>query len=308
MLEKKELRLLELLDTSKKRQEVLDQLEYAPQSVTNAATKLETIGLLRREREAGATVFVPTDTRCGELFQSLVKGKPHVDFPELLSPAVRELLYYLPPGDGRLAAELTDDVSYSRATVYRKLKTLTNRAIVGKEHDRYRLLDEFSELHEFVRELRHQHHRTRVRDDLDGGTLLWESYDEFLARSEAPVEEPPYRRTGLDAFAEYGLEFFTPSGYYYFYAEPDRELSPADLACHLLLIENDSRHRKYALLLIARTDESPEAVRAAASHYGVLEAMEPLLESLETGGRSNAAEAPSWDEMQSLADEYGVTL
>lgn len=151
MLETKELRLLELLDTSKKRQEVIDQLEYAPQSVTNAATKLETIGLLRREREAGARVFVPTDTRCGELFQSLVKGKPHVDFPELLSPAVRELLYYLPPGDGRLAAELTDDVSFSRATVYRKLETLTNRAIVGKEHDRYRLLDEFSELHEFVR-------------------------------------------------------------------------------------------------------------------------------------------------------------
>lgn len=306
MLETKELRLLAVVDTSRKRQELVDELEYAPQSVTTAAARLETVGLLRREREAGATVYVPTDTRCGELFQSLVKGKPHVDFPALLSPAVRELLYYLPPGEGRLAAELADDVSYSRATVYRKLKTLTNRAIVGKEHDRYRLLDDFAELHEFVRELRHRRHRTRVTDDLDGGTLLWESYDEFLARSDEPVEDPQYRRTGLDAFSEYGLEFFTPSGYYYFYA--DRDSSPADLACHLLLIENDSRHRKYALLLLARTDVSPEAVRAAASHYGVLDAMEPLLESLETGGRSSADDAPSWDEMQSLADEYGVTL
>lgn len=308
MLEKKELRLLALLDTSKKRQEVVDQLEYAPKSVTNAATKLETIGLLRRERETGATVYVPTDTRCGELFQSLVKGKPHVDFPALLSPAVRELLYYLPPGEGRLAAELADDVSYSRATVYRKLKTLTNRAIVGKEHDRYRLLDDFALLHEFVRELRHQHHRTRIKEDFDGGTLLWESYDEFLARSEEPVADSNYRRTGLDAFGEYGLEFFTPSGYYYFYAASDRELSPGDLACHLLLIENDSRHRKYALLLLARTDVSTEDVRAAASHYGVLDELDPLLESLETGGRSGADDAPSWDEMQSLADEYGVTL
>jgi len=36
--------------------------------------------------------------------------------------------------------------------------------------------------------------------------------------------------------------------------------------------------------------------------------MEPLHESLETGGRSSAEDAPSWEEVQSLADEYGVTL
>mgnify|MGYP006285275105 CR=1 FL=1 len=308
MLERRSLRVLAVLDTSKRRQEIAEELEYHPDTVTQAVTELQNLGLVNRKSRDGERVIVPTDARCVELFQTIVKEKPYIDFPDLLSPSIREVLYYLSPEKEWSAAELTERVSYSRATVYRKLKTLTNRAIVTKDHGQYRLSEEFSTLHQFAWELRHQYHRSLVRENLDRGTLVWEDSTSFVARSESTIDEPNYTRTGLDAFSSYGLEFFTTSGVYYFYTDSEEELSPADIACHLLLIDNDSRHRKYALLLIVKTDVSMEVAREAASRYKVLDTMEPLLKYLETEGKKTTDWTPPWEEMQSLANEYEVTL
>lgn len=308
MLEKRALSVLAVLDIPKGRQEIAEELEYHPDTVTKAATELQELGLVKREKREGKRVLAPTDVRSVELFQSVLKDKPYIDFPDLLSPSIREVLYYLSPEEECTAAELAEKVSYSEATIYRNLKTLTNRAIVTKNHGQYRLSNEFSMLQQFVRELRHQCHRSRMQEDLDRGTLVWEDYANFLARSESVTDDPSYTRTGLDAFSDYGLEFFTTSGYYYFYTGSGEELSPADFACQLLLIENDSRHRKYALLLIAKSDISMDQVREAASRYGLSDVVDPLLRYLDSKGKQTADVTPSWEEMQSLADEYEVAL
>jgi DNA-binding MarR family transcriptional regulator len=308
MFEKSELRVLDALDVPKRRQELAAELGYEPGTITNAVSHLETVGLVTREKEGNETVVHPTNARCLEVYQSLTRTNPHVDVPELLTSSMLRVLYYLPSDTGVSATELTESSGVSRATVYRVLKTLTNRAIAVKEDSRYRLTEQFAGLHEFAEELRHHAHRTRVRNDLGSGTLLWESYDEFLVRTESETGHPEYLRTGLDAFSEYGLDFFTPSGYYYFYTEDRESLCPADLVCHLLLIENDVRHRKYAMLLVASTETSHESVRDAAAAYGIEETVIPLLEYLQTHGEHSSAQSPPWEEMESLARDYGVAL
>jgi len=97
---------------------------------------------------------------------------------------------------------------------------------------------------------------------------VWESHEGFLVRTDTAVDHPDYHETGLDAFAEYGLQFFTTSEQYYFYSPERESLTPEDLFCHLLLIGNDSRHRKYAPLLAVKTELSPERLNAVADKHG----------------------------------------
>ena len=243
-----------------------------------------------------------------EVFQSLTRSNPHVDFPELLTPSMLNVLYYLSSKEPWAATELAERTGHSRATIYRNLRTLTNRAMATKEHSRYRLREEFNELHLFAYELRHHVHRVRIKRDMGGGTIVWESHQEFLVRTETDVEDENYHRTGLDAFTEYGLQFFTTSEQYYLYSEDREALGPEDLICHLLLIENDSRHRKYVLLLIAKTGVSEESLKDAATSYGVEDIVLPLIEFLRTRGEVTSESTPVWEEFESLAAEYEVEL
>lgn len=80
------------------------------------------------------------------LFQSLTKSSPHVDFPDLLTPSLLNVLYYLSSDDPWTATELAELTGHSRATIYRTLRLLTNRAMATKEHSQYRLTEEFETL------------------------------------------------------------------------------------------------------------------------------------------------------------------
>jgi len=308
MIDEKELRVLSALNSPKDRQELAEELEYQESTVSDAFGSLERRGLINRERIGTHSVAEPSDARCVEVFQSLTRSNPHVDFPDLLTTSVLNVLYYLSSDKPWAATELAERTGHSRATIYRNLRTLTNRAMATKEHSRYRLREEFNELHLFASELRHHAHRVRIKRDVGGGTIVWESHEEFLVRTESAVEDENYYRTGLDAFVEYGLQFFTTSEQYYLYSEDREALGPEDLICHLLLIENDSRHRKYALLLIAETGLSEESLEEAATYYGVEDIVLPLMEFLRTEGEVTSESTPKWEEFETLASEYEVEL
>lgn len=308
MIGERELRVLSNLASLKSRQELAEDLEYRKDTVSEAFGKLEALDLIRRERTGNGTVVEPSDARCVEVFQSLTKSNPHVDFPDLLTPSMLNVLYYLNSAEPWTATELAERTGHARATIYRNLRTLTNRAMVTKDHSQYRLRETFEGLHHFAYELTHHTHRVRIKRDLESGTLVWESHEEFLVRTDSEVERSAYHRTGLDAFAAYGLQFFTTSEHYYFYSENRDSLSAEDLVCHLLLIENDSRHRKYALLLIVQEGLTRETLEDVANYYGVADAVLPLLEFLRTEGESTSNNTPRWDEFEQLASEYEVAI
>ena len=308
MLSRKELRVLGVLDGPKTRSELGDELNYTPSTVTNAISRLTTLNLVVRERSGQNTVFAPTEARCLEVYQSLTKANPHIDFPDLLTASALELFYYLSADDWTRAATLVYRSDRSKATVYRTLDRFTNRAIVVIDNSRYRLHEDFAELHTFVTEFRHHIHRNRIRRETTGGTLIWESYDEFLVRVDEPVSNAAYYRTGLDAFSEYGLEFFTTAEFYYFYSDTQRSLSPADLVCQLLLIDDGARHRKYALLLIAATKTDHSEVRKRAAYYGLEDRLASMMTYLETTGDESGNRLPPWEEFESLARDYRVEV
>lgn len=302
------LRVISYLDSPKSRQDLATELDYTESTVSRALGNLERLDLVYKEKAGNQTIAKPVDARCVEVFQSLTGSNPHVDFPDLLTSSMLNVLYYLNGESPWTAAELTDRTGHSRATIYRNLRTLTNRAMATKDHSQYKLRDAFNELHRFAYELRHHLHRVKIKRDVGGGTLVWESHNEFLARTENNVDDPSYYRTGLDAFSEYGLEFFTTSAQYYFYSAEKDSLTPEDLVCHLLLIENDSRHRKYVLLLVAETELSEESLREAASYYGIEDIVMPLMELLLTEGEVTSENTPTWEEFEALASEYEVAL
>lgn len=308
MIDEIELRILSNLDSPKTRQDLSSELDYLESTVSRALGSLERLDLVYKEEAGNQTIAKPVDARCVEVFQSLTKSNPHVDFPDLITSSMLNVLYYLSSEEQWTATELTERTGHARATIYRNLRTLTNRAMATKEHSRYRLREEFNDLHRFAYELRHHVHRVRIKRDVGSGTIVWESHEEFLVRTESAVEDEKYHRTGLDAFAEYGLQFFTTSEQYYLCSEDREALGPEDLVCHLLLIENDSRHRKYALLLIAETELSEDLLEEAATYYGVEDVVLPLMEFLRTEGEVTSESTPVWEEFETLASEYEVEL
>ncbi|WP_336022464.1 helix-turn-helix domain-containing protein [Halobellus salinisoli] len=308
MISERGLRVLSALGTPKGRHELADELNYREDTVSDTLNDLARRDLVVKERVGNKIIAKPGSARCVEVFQSLTKSNPHVDFPDLLTPSILNILYYLSSDDEWTATELAEQTGHARATIYRGLQTLTNRAMAVKQHSQYRLTDAFNDLHVFAYELQHHTHLVRIKHDVGSGTIVWESHDEFLVRTDTAVEHSDYHRTGLDAFSEHGLQFFTTSDQYYFYSEDREALTPEDLFCHLLLIENDSRHRKYALLLEAKTDLSLERLLTVADGYGITEIVEPLLEFLETKGEKSSAATPRWEEFETLADAYGVEL
>ena len=308
MIRKRELRVLSVLDSPKGRKELADELDYRANTVSDVLHDLDRRNLIHKERTGNRVIATPSNTRCVEVFQSLTKSNQHVDFPDLLTPSMLNILYYLSSENAWTATELAEQTGHARATIYRGLRTLTNRAMAIKQHSHYRLTEEFDDLHVFAYELQHHTHRIRIKRDIESGTIVWESHEEFLVRTDAAVDHPEYHRTGLDAFAEYGLQFFTTSEQYYLYSEERESLTPEDLFCHLLLIENDSRHRKYALLLAVKTELTPARLKPVADGYGISEPVESLLEFLRTEGEKTSPTTPQWDEFEMLADEYGVEL
>ncbi len=308
MIDKKVLRVLSNLDSPKTRQDLSDELDYLESTVSRALGSLEQLDLIYKKKVGNQVIANPVDARCVEVFQSLTKSKPHVDFPDLLTSSMLNVLYYLSSEKQWTANELTEHTGHARATTYRNLRTLTNRAMATKDYSRYRLREEFNELHLFGYELRHHLHRVRIKRDVGGGTIVWESHEEFLVRTETDVEDASYHRTGLDVFAEYGLQFFTTPEQYYFYSEKLESLSPEDLVCHLLLTVDDSRHRKYALLLVAQEGLLDEGLRDSANYYGVEDVVMDLVEFLRTKGEGTSDETLRWEEFETLASEYEVAL
>ncbi|MFC3960045.1 transcriptional regulator TrmB [Halovivax cerinus] len=308
MIGEKELRVLSVLDAATSRRELAGELDYQETTITKALGNLEQGNLIYKERNGNQTLARPVDNRCVETLQSLTKAHPHVDFPELFTSSMLNVLYYLSSHESWTATELTERTDHARATIYRNLRTLTNRAMATKTQSHYQLTAGFEDLHVFASEFRHHLHRVRIKRDVGNGTIVWESHDDFLVRTEKTIADIDYHLTGLDAYAEYGLRFHTTSEQYYYYSANRDSLTAEELVCHLLLIENDSRHRKYALLLVAAEELSPEDVESTANEYGIADTVDPLLEFLQTCGETDSNETPQWSEFETLAAEYEVEI
>ena len=306
MLRRIELEVLATVDRGDTISELATKLDHSESYLSRSVADLVEKGLVYAERDGRRKRVAPSDARAVERYQDLVRQHSHINFPELLTGKALEVLYYL--DQARTVAEIADRSDNYRNTVNRVLKRFRDRGLVGTDDGHYKFNADFDRLHEFARELAHHLHRQRLESVAPKGTILWENYDEFLAQAETEIDADGFHETGLARFAAFDLQFLLTDHRYYRYSEELDEVSPAELCCHTLLIDDGSRHRSYCLLLLSHVDVDEEDLREHAAKYGLEDEIDVLLRYLETHGEVDDDRLPEWDEFQELAADYEVLL
>ncbi|AXR76200.1 ArsR family transcriptional regulator [Natrarchaeobaculum sulfurireducens] len=306
MLRRIELEVLATVERGDTISELATKLDHSESYLSRAVGDLVEKRLVYTERDGRRKCVTPSDSRAVEIYQDLVRQHSHIDFSELLTGKALEVLYYL--DQPRTVTDVAERSGNYRNTVNRILKQLRDRGLVGTDDSRYHFNGDFDRLHKFARELVHHLHRQRLESVAPNGTILWRDYDEFLSQTEIEIEAENFHETGLARFAAFDLQFLLTHHRYYLYSEDLEDVSPAELCCHTLLIDDGSRHHSYCLLLLSHVDIDKSDLREQAAKYGLDDEIDTLLRYLETQGAVDSDRLPEWDEFQKLAADYEVDL
>ncbi|POG55110.1 MarR family transcriptional regulator [Haloferax marisrubri] len=306
MLRRIELEVLATVERGDTNSELAMKLDHSESYLSRAVQDLVEKGLVYTERDGRRKRVVPSDARAVELYQDLVRQHSHIDFPELLTGKALEVLYYL--DQPRSVTDISERSNNYRNTVNRILKRLRDHGLVGTDDGRYFFTGDFDRLHEFACELVHHFHRQRLESVVPDGTILWEDYDEFLAKTETEIDAEHFHETGLARFAAFELQFLLTRHRYYRYSAGLDGVSPGKLCCHTLLIDDGPRYRSYCLLLLSHVDVVEADLREQAAKYGLEDEIDALLRYLESHGEVDDDRLPEWEEFQELAADYEVPL
>lgn len=275
MLRRIELEVLATVERGDTISDLATKLDHSESYLSRVVRDLVEKGLIYTERDGRRKRVVPSDARAVEVYQDLVRQHSHINFSELLTGKALEVLYYF--DQPQTVSEIADRGDNYRNTVNRVLKRLRDRGLVGTDDGRYDFNGDFDRLHEFARELAHHLHRQRLEAVASNGTILWEDHDEFLAQTETEVEAEYFHETGLPRFAAFDIQFLLTRHRYYLYSEDLEGISPVELCCHTLLIDDDTRHRSYCLLLLSHVDVVESDLRDRAAKYGIEDEIDALI-------------------------------
>lgn len=299
-----ELTILAGLDRALSISELATETGFSKSYVSKQVTSLidkELVVVLERGRRK---IVEPSKVEPVRIYRDLVQQYPHVDFPELLAGKAITVLYYL---DSPITVgELANRTENYRNTVNRIVNRFQNRGMLAKNGGKYVLNESFQPLNRFAQAL--VNHLHIVDSPIEAGTILWESPNEYLLQTEAEIDDDRHRLTGPRKFSEYGLPLMTTDRHHYFYTERQEVLTPEDVACHTLLIDDGARQKGYCLLLLARTDVDENVLRERADYYGLEDTIDGLLTFLLTDGEQGPEDAPAWNDFERMAADYGVDV
>jgi DNA-binding MarR family transcriptional regulator len=301
MIKKSQIRLLSSLANEPESEVSIStlagRLGWSAGHTSRVVSELEARGGVQTKDTGGQKLVALTEIEPVEQFEVLTTEYGHVDFPEVIAGSGLQLLYYL--DRSRTATELAEVSDISRATVYRRLDDLQAVGIVRKSKSHYQLNQPFSTLSSIARGLAHHEHRREAECYTDGVNVLWETHEEYLFACNGEISANGFCLTGPSLFAEFDIPLLTRSRRHYFRSDRTIAILPAELVCHTLLIDDDSRYRTYSLLLIEKEAIGREALRRGAEHYNpeadidLLVVVDELVEYLETEGAADTDRLPS---------------
>lgn len=292
--------------------EVAEQLEWSDTHASRVVSGLEDRGYLQGERVGREKRISVNDIRPVEMLADLANEYTHLDLSGLLSDSALAILYYL--DRSRTASELAELSGKNRKTVYRRLGAMKNVGIVRKDHSHFQLTPEFSELSDLARSIAHHEHRQEAMAITQGVTLHWETLDEYLFSCGREFSEEGFHQTGPAAFGRFGVPLLIRNRHHYFRSSRMAELTPPDLVCHALLIDDGSRTRRYCLLLIVSQSVKRASLRDRAEYYqpeadiDLVDIADRLVMYLETEGQETDESLPQWDEFKVSAAEYDLAV
>ena len=247
-----------------------------------------------------------------EAFVDLAREFDHVDFPDLIAGSALRILYYL--DTDRTATELVELTGLARATVYRRLDRLQTVGIVRKNHSRFVLTEDFTRLVDFARAVATHEHRIEVRTRGVEPHLIWETVDEYLFSCQSELTDELFHETGPGIFEQHGVPLLTRNRNHYIRSERLTRVTPAELVCHTLLIDDGARYRSYCLLLIAEHEIDQSTLIDVAEHYDreaaidLCDIVRQLCVYLSSEGEVTTTQLPDWDEFETMATEYDIDL
>ena len=314
MIGKSQLQLLSNLINSSEREMPIStlagRLDWNAGHTSRVVSELETCGCVRTRKAGHHKLVTLADIEPVEQLETLVSEYNHVDFPNLIAGSGFQLLYYL--DRQRTATELAEVSGISRATVYRRLDDLQTVGIIGKSASHYQLNDPFSTLSTIARGLVHHQHRREAERYAGGVSIVWETHNEYLFACNGDIDSDEFHLTGPALFAEFDIPLLTRSRRHYFRRDRIRAVSPAELVCHTLLIDDDPRYRMYCLLLIEKEGIGRGTLKESAKHYeseadiDVLAIVDELIEYLEAEGEITADRLPTWEDFKNTAADYEI--
>ena len=309
---------LEILDVLCSRreataQELAAETDHSRKQVYRVIDDLLKTGLLDESRSHhNQRVVRATDDSVVEAYRYLTSKLGHVDWPELLLPATIRVCWYL--DEPRRISEISNRLGITRQAVHKALSPVKNRAMLAPSGPEYALADDLQPVLAFVQEVVTHEHRTRVRNIAPSATIEWCDPKHALIQvqeqgdTNALQHAPNWDMTGVAKFQAYGLQFFLAGEPAFWYA-PDEPLTPADIVCHTLVLEADSRNVSYAMLLIEQEQINEDELIETAAWYGI----EPLVAHLCRLIKQNfditddlGICLPSAQEYEALKEQYGV--
>ncbi len=293
--------------------ELATETGHSRKQVYRVLDSLLDAGLVAESRrQHNQRVVRTTDNPVVEAYRYLTANLNHVDWPELLSPATIRVCWYL--DEPRRIAAIADRLGITRQAVHNSLAPLKNRAMLAPSGPDYALVDNLQPLLAFSQEVVTHEHRTRVRPLAPSATIEWCDPNRALVQVQTPEDTDALQHasewdmTGLARFHEYGLQFFLAGEPAFWYA-PDDALTPADMVCHTLVLEADSRRVSYVMLLIEQEQISEDELIETAALYGIESLIEQLYLFIEGDfGTTDdvGIVVPSAREYAALKEQYEV--
>jgi len=289
-----------------------NKLEWSSGYTSRIVADLEKDGYVQTKKSGRQKLVSLVDIEPINQLEGLFSEYSHMDLPALLAGSGLQVLYYL--NEKRTATELAEMTEISRTTVYRRLNELQRVGVVGKSRSRYSLNDPFPVLASIARGLLHQKHRREARRNASGLNFIWERHNEYLFACDNEISADEFLLTGPVRFADFEVPLLTRDRRHYFRTDRLEEITPAELLCHMLLIDDGSRYRTYCLLLIAKHDIERKALKERAEYYApeasidLCTLVDALIEYLQTSGKRKIEQLPQWEEFKQTASEYEINV
>lgn len=315
MITKAGLAVIDTLSTGREvtSEELARETDYSQAHLYEVLDELLAKGLLAETRGPNNQRRVcVTDHPVIEAYRTLRSKLGHVEWVDLLSPATLRVCWYL--DEPRRVTAIAERLGITRQGVHNALSPLKHRAMLSPSGPEYALSEDLSPLLAFSRSLVRHKHRSQARAVAPSAIIEWCDPKRSLIRvqtsadTEALLEDPDWRLTGLGQFEEYGLQFFLAGEPAFWYA-PDEELTPAEVVCHTLILDSGSRRISYSMMLIEKLEIDQEKLTEMAKWYDLettVAAMYRPLENEFDNSEDLPVYLPSESEYTALKEQYGV--
>ena len=277
-------------------------LRIKPALLSRNLKKLKQKGIIQTVAEGNRKRAYFSETKHASLLRALLLSYGHMNWENILGGKSIEILFQ--------TIDSNDLSSFSRATLWRYLKSLQAIGIITETQKRYRVNTRFSTLIDFLKEFE-RYFVIKISKTLsENSVVIWQKDMEFLVQAPKSAEAPSgdFHKTATSTFSQYDLPLFSEIDIY-LYSKTKQMIKPEDAVLHTLLLEPDNaRYSTYALMLLKRTEKQIDKtyLLEEAKHYGLENEVNAIFEFFQTHIRPEGHTLPNWEEFVDRARGYGL--